>query len=119
MTKHSLCHFEWSSTDLKKTKEFLSGLFGWKFTPWGKDYLLFRTPDGPNGGIMKVDEVTSGKSPYVYIEVEDIEPYLDKANELGGGIDTPKKEIPKVGWFAHISDPDGNIIGLFEDLKKG
>jgi predicted enzyme related to lactoylglutathione lyase len=46
------------------------------------------------------------------------EPYLEKAKELGGGVDTLKKEIPKVGYFAHVLDPDGNIVGLFEDLKK-
>jgi predicted enzyme related to lactoylglutathione lyase len=118
MTKHSVCHIEWSSTDLKRTEAFLSGLFGWEFKRWGEDYLLFNTPEGPNGGIMKVDKLLPGKSPYIYIHVDDVEPYLDKAKELGGGIDTPKKEIPKVGWFAHILDPDGNIIGLFEDLKK-
>ena len=50
--------------------------------------------------------------------MDNIEPYLETAKEMGGGIDTPKKEIPKVGWFAHILDPDGNIVGLFEDLKK-
>ncbi len=118
MVKHSVCHIEWSCTDLERTKEFLVNLFGWKFTSWGENYLLFNTPEGPNGGIMRVDSVTPGKSPYIYIEVEDIEPYLEKAKELGGGIDTPKKEIPKVGWFAHITDPDENIIGLFADFKK-
>ena len=43
---------------------------------------------------------------------------IEKVKELDGAIDSPKKEIPKVGWFAHITDLDGNIIGLFEDLKK-
>jgi predicted enzyme related to lactoylglutathione lyase len=118
MEKHSVCHFEWSSTDLETAQAFYTGLFGWKFSPWGKDYLVFRTPEGPNGGIMKVDKVVPGKSPYIYIQVEEIEPYLEKAKELGGGVDTLKKEIPKVGYFAHVLDPDGNIVGLFEDFKK-
>jgi predicted enzyme related to lactoylglutathione lyase len=119
MVKHSICHFEWSSTDLERTKEFLKELFEWKFQAWGKEYLLFKTPEGPNGGIMKVDKVEPGRSPFIYIDVEEIGPYLEKTKELGGGIDTPKKEIPKVGWFAHITDPDGNIYGLFQDRKKG
>jgi predicted enzyme related to lactoylglutathione lyase len=84
----------------------------------GENYLVFKTPEGPNGGIMKVEKVTPGKSPYIYILVDEIEPYIEKTKELGGGIETQKKEIPKVGWFAHILDPDGNIVGLFEDLKK-
>ena len=118
MVKHSVCHFEWSSTDLERTKKFLNGLFGWEFKSWGDEYLLFDTPEGPGGGIMKVDNVTPGRSPFIYIEVNEIEPYLAKAQELGGGIDTPKTEIPSIGWHAHVTDPDGNIVGLFQNLPK-
>jgi predicted enzyme related to lactoylglutathione lyase len=118
MAKHSVCHFEWSSTDLERTKKFLEGLFDWKFQAWGDEYLLFDTPEGPGGGIMKVDKVEIGKSPYIYIEVDEIEPYLEKVKTLGGSVDTPKTEIPTVGWHAHLVDPDGNIIGLFQNLPK-
>ena len=118
MAKHAVCHFEWSSTDLERTKQFLSGLFDWKFEPWGDEYLMFTPPDGPGGGIMKVDSVTPGKSPYIYIEVEEIEPYLDKVKRLGGDIEKPKQEIPNIGWYAHVLDPDGNIVGLFQELPK-
>lgn len=118
MAKHSVCHIEWSSTDLERTKAFLSGLFGWEFKVWDDEYLLFDPPEGPAGGIMKVDKVAPGKSPYIYIEVDEIEPYLEKAKELGGGIDVPKKEIAEIGWYAHLTDPDGNIVGLFQGLKK-
>jgi predicted enzyme related to lactoylglutathione lyase len=118
MVKHSICHFEWSSTDLKRTEKFLSGLFGWEFKPWGDEYMMFDTPSGLGGGIMKVDSVSAGKSPYIYIEVDEIEPYLDKVKELGGSVDKDKSEIPTVGWYAHLLDPDGNIIGIFQELPK-
>lgn len=116
--KHSVCHFEWSSTDLERTKKFLAGLFGWEFKAWGDEYMLFDPPQGPGGGIMKVDKVIPGKSPAIYIEVDEIEPYLDKTPGLGGTVDTPKTEIPTIGWHAHVLDPDGNIIGLFQNLPK-
>ena len=118
MAKHSVCHFEWSSTDLERTQKFLENLFDWKFQAWGDEYLMFTPPEGPGGGIMKVDEVTPGKSPYIYIEVDEIEPYLEKVSELGGKVDSQKKEIPTIGWYAHVKDPDGNIIGLFKELEK-
>lgn len=116
MAKHAFCHIEWSSTDLERSKTFYGGLFAWKFEPWGEDYLTFTAPEGPGGGIMKVKEVSPGASPSVYVEVDEIEPYLNKAKELGGGVAVPKTEIPKVGWFAHLKDPDGNIVGLFRGL---
>ncbi len=117
MAKHAICHIEWSSTDLERTKTFLSGLFGWKFQSFGEDYLSFDTPQGPGGGIMKADEVHPGESPYVYIEVDEIEPYLECAKELGGGVAVPKTEIPTIGWFAHLKDPDGSVVGLFQGSK--
>jgi hypothetical protein len=67
---------------------------------------------------MKAKEVKPGESPVVYIEVEEITPYLDKAKKLGGEVAVTKTEIPTLGWFAHLSDPDGNIVGLFQELKK-
>jgi predicted enzyme related to lactoylglutathione lyase len=113
MAKHTFCHVEWSSTDLERTKNFLNGLFEWKFEPFGDNYLMFSTPEGPGGGIMKSDEVRPTTTPTVYVEVEEIEPYLEKAKNLGGGVAVPKTEIPTVGWFAHIKDPDGNVVGVF------
>ncbi len=118
MAKNSVCHYEWSSTNLDKTKKFLHGLFGWDMKQYDKNYLMFQPPDGPGGGIMKVEKVVPGKSPYIYIEVDNIEPYIEKAKKLGGGVDTPKREIPGMGWFAHIMDHDKNIYGLFEPMKR-
>lgn len=116
--KHAICHIEWSSTDLEKTKTFLSELFQWDFEPWGEDYILFSPPEGPGGGISKVDTVHPGESPVIYIEVEEIQPYLEKAKTLGGAVKIPKTEIPTIGWFAYIVDPDNNIVGLFQGIEQ-
>ena len=113
---HTICHIEWSSTDLEKTKAFLSGLFNWKFESWGESYILFSPPEGVGGGITKTDVVKPGESPVVYIEVEEINMYCEKAQKLGGGVAIPKTEISDTGWFAHLTDPDGNIVGLFQSI---
>ena len=118
MAKHAICHIEWSSTDLERTKTFLSGLFDWKFESFGEDYLMFKPPEGVAGGLMKTDRVKPGESPSVYVDVEEIEPYLERAKELGGGVAVPKTEIPTIGWYAHLTDPDGNIVGLFQGSKQ-
>jgi len=115
MGNHDICHVEFDSTDLERTKGFLGGLFeDWKFQSWGESYMLFDTPDGPGGGINKVEKVEPGKNILVYVQVDEIEPYLAKTGGLGGGVHTPKTEIPNVGWFAILTDPDGNLLGLFQ-----
>lgn len=118
MTKDAFCHIEWSTTDLERTRDLLSGLFGWKFESWGEDYMIYTTPKGVGGGIMKADRVEPGKSPFVYVDVPEIEPYLEKAIELGAEIDVPKTQIPEVGWYAHIKDQDGNIFGIVQGMGE-
>ncbi len=118
MEGYSICHVEWACTDLERTKAFLWGLFGWEFQSFSQDYMLFATPSGPGGGIWQVPQVKVGTSPVVYVAVQSIGPCLEQAVELGGGVAMSRSEIPDVGWYAHITDPDGNVIGLFE-AKKG
>jgi predicted enzyme related to lactoylglutathione lyase len=118
MAKHAICHVEWSSSNLERSRTFYGGLFDWSFTPWGDEYMLFKAPEYAGGGIMKSSEIKPGASPTVYVEVEQIEPYLDQVKKLGGTIAVGKTEIPTVGWFAHLKDPDGNLVGLFQSANK-
>jgi len=118
MHRHAICHIEWSSTDLERTRRFLSGLFHWKIDFWSADCLLFRPPVGVGGAIQRVDAVHPGASPLVYVEVEAIAPYLKRAVELGGKVAQPEVEVPHTGWMAQVLDPDGNLVGLFCPLTE-
>jgi hypothetical protein len=80
--------------------------------------MLFSPPEGPGGGIEKVDTVHPGESPVIYIEVEEIQPYLEKAKTLGGAVKAPKTEISTIGWFALLADPDNNTVGLFQGREQ-
>jgi predicted enzyme related to lactoylglutathione lyase len=48
-----------------------------------------------------------------YVEVDDVQAYLDKAASLGGKTLVPPVKIP-TGTFAWFSDPEGNTIGLLK-----
>jgi hypothetical protein len=49
----------------------------------------------------------------VYVQVDDIDAYLAKAQGLGGKKLVGPIDIP-TGAFAWMSDPEGNLIGLFK-----
>ena len=49
----------------------------------------------------------------VYVQVDNVQAYLTKAETLGGKTLVPPVEIP-TGTFAWFADPDGNIIGLWK-----
>ena len=54
----------------------------------------------------------------VYVQVDDVQAYLDKAESLGGKTVVPPAEVPGMGQFAWMSDLDGNTIGLWKPLEQ-
>ena len=114
MSNNTFCHIEISAKDAKATAEFYKNLFGWKTSlDMGEDYVLFMTESGLGGAISKEENFTIGNNIINYIQVDDIDAYLQKATSLGGGKVKDKTEIPNHGWYGHGKDIDGNIFGLF------
>lgn len=92
----------------------------------GAEYYLVNTvaadqqsmpkePGAINGGIMKRN--TTVKSPVVVINVPSVDEYLKKVKAAGGNIITPKQQVGDMGLFAYVSDTEGNVIGIWQDLK--
>lgn len=106
-------HFEIGCRDLGKTEEFFTSLFGWKFQRGGPASMI---DTGGQGGING-HVVALGHEPHnfvtVYVQVDDVQAYLDKANQLGGKTLVPPVKIPE-GTFAWLAIPEGNTIGLWK-----
>jgi predicted enzyme related to lactoylglutathione lyase len=51
----------------------------------------------------------------VYVGVEDLLTSLQKVKELGGKVIVEPMPIPGFGEFAMFQDPDGAMMGLFEE----
>jgi len=109
-------HFEINVRDQKKGVEFYSTLFDWKIDSNNPlNYGLVDT--GLKLGIMGGIGETRGESPpsvMFYVQVEDVQGYLDKAVRLGGRVMVPVTEIPDMVTFGQFADPEGNIIGLIQ-----
>jgi predicted enzyme related to lactoylglutathione lyase len=119
MAFHTVCHIEWEVSDLKKAQKFYGSLFpDWKFEIWGEDYLIWTPPGELGGGLQLAKKVTPAKNPILYFNVEKIEPYLEKVISLGGTIELGISEIPQIGWYANVLDPDGNRFAFFKALPK-
>lgn len=109
-------HFEIGCRDAAKTSEFYSKLFDWNIHTEGMaGTILTGSKKGIEGHITAL-----GHEPQnyvtVYVEVEDIQSYLDKATALGGKTAVPPVKIP-TGKFAWFTDPDGNIVALIQRKK--
>jgi predicted enzyme related to lactoylglutathione lyase len=113
---HPVVHFEIGCRDSQKTQEFYSKLFGWKIEPQEPAAMISTGAGGVSGHITAL-----GHEPHhytiFYVDVEDVQKYLDKTATLGGKTLVPPVQIPE-GTFAWIEDPEGNTVGLWKAKKK-
>ena len=111
-------HFEIPASDPEHITGFYSKVFGWKIEKWGhEDYWLATTGEsdvhGINGAIMKRRDL---EQPLVInINVDDIDKTIEDIEANGGQVIVSKLSIPKMGWSAYFKDPDGVVMGLYQE----
>ena len=111
-----IVHIEIPVTNIEKAKEFYSKVFGWTIKE-KLGFTLFDTGTSPPGSFSKVDKVKTGGCLF-YIAVEDIEKKLKEIEKAGGKVVRKKREISQEGRDALFEDVFGNVMYLFEPLKK-
>lgn len=125
-------HFELPAADLARARKFYGSVFGWNLQEWpmpdGSMYVGIHTtpidektraplkPGAINGGMMlKTKEVTS---PIIAMQVDSVDERIVQVKKAGGKVVKPKTDILGMGFYAYVQDTEGNVIGLWEDLKK-
>ncbi len=111
---NTVCHIEIQTVDLDRSEAFYKGVFDWTFRSFIPGMRIFGVGETHVGGLMLVEEVLPGRSPSVWIQVEDLDAILGKASAHGGQVVSQKSEVPSVGWSAEIGDPEGNILGVVQ-----
>lgn len=115
---HIICHFEIPADNVQTLAGFYTELFGWRVTavPGMEDAYWFVRPSADEsvlaGGMTTREAPDQGILNYVL--VEDVDAYAARAQELGATILVGKTEVPGMGWFAIMNDPQGNRLGIFE-----
>jgi len=117
-------HFEIPYDDGDRARAFYGEAFGWDLQAWPEgEYTLVTTgptsesgatePGFVNGGMMK-REAPFG-SPVIVIAVDDIDASLATVERLGGTTVMAKEPVGDMGWSAYFQDPEGNLMGLFQN----
>jgi len=108
-----LVHWDIPSTDLAKSTDFYTKLFGWKVQVWAEDYMLFEVEEGVGGAFMKVAKIPE-PCIRVYVGVADVAAALTKAETLGAKMAQTKAAIGGgMGFYGSFIDPCGCLIGLW------
>jgi uncharacterized protein len=110
---NAVVHFELGGPDDRPLVEFYGELFGWGLrTVPGVNYTLVDTRGGGgvNGGIGKSQ--TGEPWSTFYVETDDVQAVLDRAEALGATTAMPVTVLPGMATFAMFDDPDGLLVGL-------
>jgi predicted enzyme related to lactoylglutathione lyase len=109
---------ELMTTDPQAAGAFYSKVLPWKTQPSGMpDYTLWVAGKTQAGGLMAQPESArqAGAPPswLVYIGTPDVDATAAAAQRLGGKVLKPPADIPAVGRFAVLSDPQGATFAVF------
>ena len=120
-----IVHFEVIGKDPDALKRFYTELFDWELNDVGgpTDYSTVDTGAGANGagiggGIGGVPEGYAGHVTF-YVNVDDVEAALARAEELGGRrlmgphrMEPSPETGPQAFEIGNFADPEGRVIGL-------
>jgi predicted enzyme related to lactoylglutathione lyase len=126
MKKNSVAHFEIYADDLDQLAQFYTTLFDWSVEPApGMDYSFIKTvdsddqgvptpPGGINGGMLKRPAGYPVNAWVNYVNVESVDQSVERAQTLGARLTLGKTPVPGMGWFAMLTDPQGNSFAVWQ-----
>jgi predicted enzyme related to lactoylglutathione lyase len=114
--------YELQTSAVEAAKTFYRKVLGWDLQDMpmqGGTYTIFNVDGAGVGGLMQL--TAPGVAPFwsPYIEVDDVDAGAAKVGQLGGEIRVPPMDIPNVGRFAVVADPQGSHFNLFKSLNSG
>jgi hypothetical protein len=113
---------ELRTTDAKGAEDFYTHVVGWQAKgsgdPGGMPYTLLTVGDLGTAGLMQLTpHMTSGgmKPAWVgFVGVDDVDVYAKRVEEAGGKLLCPPQDIPGIGRFVSVEDPQGAVFLLFK-----
>ena len=119
----TLCWADLNTPDTERAAKFSTELFGWKLTASedGSGYQHIVNRQEPIGGIPPAVHRDPNTPPHwlPYFHVADIDKTAAKAESLGAGFYLRPMTMEKVGRIAVLTDPQGAVFALYQELPKG
>lgn len=111
--------FDLETTDPAGAISFYTKLIGWETQTWPGEmpYTMWTANNAPLGGVMTLspDSVTAGTLPhwFAHITTPNVDDAVATATRLGGRVITPARDIPSVGRYAILADPQGAVFSAY------
>jgi predicted enzyme related to lactoylglutathione lyase len=116
----TLCWAELDTNDTNSAGSFYTALFGWGKKGGGQAanetaYTEWQQGGKSIGGMMTIPKEWGPVPPnwLVYFAVSDVDASAKKAGDLKGAAIVPPTNIPDMGRFAVLRDPQGAVFAVF------
>lgn len=117
--------YELMTTDPAAASTFYAKMLGWTVKDSGltdRAYSILSTADAPFGGLMALPPgaFQAGAKPgwMGYVSVADVDALAGRIEAAGGAIHHAPEDIPGVGRFAVVADPEGAPFAIFKGAPE-
>jgi uncharacterized protein len=123
MSDSNFVWYELITTDDEAATAFYKAVVGWDAVDSGltdRRYTIFNAGKVGVGGVITLpaEAVRSGARPIWegYLGVDDVDGYVARVKRAGGTVHRAAEDIPGIGRFAMVADPQGAGFILFTPL---
>jgi predicted enzyme related to lactoylglutathione lyase len=124
-TRGRFVWYDLMTTDLEAAKRFYAGVTGWGtqvFTDAGPAYTMWVNGEKPIGGVTELTpEMLAQHVPphwMAHVTVDDVDEAAAEATALGAKVVLPPADIPTVGRWAILADPQGATFAIFKPNQE-
>ena len=115
--------YELTTSNRKEARAFYGKLLGWEFQDMDVGdgtYTVINVGGQSMGGITDIPPNAQGMPPGWggYATVDDVDAVVASVAKLGGRVLLAPTDIPTVGRFATIMDPQGATLSLITYTKR-
>jgi predicted enzyme related to lactoylglutathione lyase len=112
--------YDLNTTDPEAAQKFYTDVVGWNTSVWegGEEpYTMWMAGEQMIGGVgpLAPEQQAAGAPPFwiSHISTPDVDATVDQAKKLGAAVHMPPTDIPTVGRFAILADPQGAVFATF------
>lgn len=109
------------TSEPEAARDFYREVVGWGLEPFeggATPYFMWTADGTPMGGVgeLPAELAAEGVPPHwmAHAGVDDLDEAVASVRKLGGSVRKPPSEIPEVGRFAVVVDPQGATLSLFQ-----
>jgi predicted enzyme related to lactoylglutathione lyase len=123
-TRGRFVWYELSTSDPAAAQRFYPAITGWGVQPvdvGATPYTMWTKGEAPVGGVWQLSSelASQGVPPnwLLYVGTDDVDETAAEATQLGATVVVPPTDIPGMGRFAVLTDPQGAAFAIYKSAQ--